>query len=221
VITILVSYARSGTKSIARFLRHFGISSAWQKHGSMLKNSRLYKLEGPYNFNFHMKELEKYRFQANWELAYWMKAVQETSTKKVDFLVMTRDPYNACGSRIHRARLVKGRKRHPGYTLEAAARKYDEVYSIILDQLPYLDPKPKWMAFEKYIKGEYTEKLFEKFNIEKTEENFIAANDILKRKVNSYGEYETEFVKPILDLWPPLEKSRMMRRIIETMTEEL
>jgi hypothetical protein len=131
---------------------------------------------------------------------------------------MTRDPLSVCSSRLHRqTRWDKSVK----YTIDELPVKYDEVYSFIIEQAILMDPKPKWMAFEKYIKGEYTEKLFRKFDIPDNEENRRAAKRELKEKINYLGTYKIHKPRKNKNIWPVMQKCKMMRRIIETMLEEL
>lgn len=183
---VLVGYARSGTTSISRFFKEFGVKSFHQrKDPGRHLNYPCYHLVDERR-DYVLKKAEDIRstgtaFEASWELSYYMAALAN-ECPEVDWLVMIRDPKDACNS------LKKFRRK------KAAIRDlmlhWCELHLTLLQQIKYMRKPPKLLLFEKYIQGGYNAQLFNLFGIERNKDNCMKAQEFLKQKVNSSGEYE-------------------------------
>lgn len=220
--TILTGHARSGTMSIATFLQQFDVEARWQA-GPLAGD-----WTGFYNLDVPRKDIMKYvhikgdslwTFESNWALSFFMHSIQKYMDSSIRFLVMTRNPVDSCNSMLQ---YWSRKLRSDGYTIDDCARKYDEVYTSIVWQALNMQPKPRWMAFEKFIDGEYTEKLFEMFDIPKTDGNFEKAATQLEKKVNTAGEYEKiEHTEKYKHLHCALDKCQWMKNILENVCDEI
>lgn len=208
---ILVSFPRSATASTARFLKKFGVHAVHQARPTTTTNS------DPIKFSFTSGVEDKYskakvkslyQFEASWELSWHILSLQKLNPE-IQFLIMLRNPINACNSLRH-YRITNKLKRN----IDDLALMWTSLHQVIFQQAIRMKDKPKWMLFEKYIKGYYTEKLFNLFNIPITKQNVEQANKFLSGKINTRGEYK-------LENSPYFALCEQIQDIITTSLEEL
>ena len=214
---ILVGYTRSGTASIARTLFHMGLKDSVHESKPRPGDIPIYDIFNPPPAVPMFLEWKNFwlNFDSNWEYSKWMYVIQQ-KYPHINFWIMLRDPVFACNSMVLHA--LKVHARH--YSIDLCARKYDEVYSFMIEQIIHMNPKPKRLSFEKYVKGGYTEKFIEYFNLPE-EKARKEAKRMLKIKMNSHGDYIIQDTPRQQNVGSILEKCQMMRRIIESLCEEL
>lgn len=211
--TVLVGYTRSATKSIARLIFKLGTYSV---HEAMPRPGDI----GPYDFfnppRYILEFLKKktfYDFEANWEYAYWMYTIQKELGYNI--LIMTRNPVYACNSMVKHSKVIHRRQ----YSVDLCARKYDEIYSSMIEQVLYMNPRPKYLKFEKYVKGGYNYQLVQNFATSDFG-NYETIDKHLARKVNHHGPYDLQNTPKVRNINSSLEKCQRMRRILENLCEE-
>ena len=214
---ILVGYARSGTASIARTLFHMGLEHSVHEALPRPGDIPPYDIFNPPPAVPMFLEWKNFwlNFESNWEYSKWMYVIQQ-KCPDISFWIMLRDPVFACNSMVLHA--LKIHRRH--YSIKLCARKYDEIYSFMIEQIIHMNPRPKWLSFEKYVKGEYIDKFIEYFKLPE-EHARKEAEKMLKIKMNSHGDYILQDTPKDQNVMSDLEKCQMMCRIIENLCEEL
>jgi hypothetical protein len=124
-------------------------------------------------------------FVASWGMAHYFYGMSENISGV--FLIMIRDPVYACNS-LKALRISRHSR-----NIDELALLYNMTFLSLLWQSSIMVNKPRWMDFDKYVSGLYTPALFRLFDIEGSATNLFIAREHLNEKVNSSGEYVTEW----------------------------
>jgi hypothetical protein len=180
--------------SIARLFHKLGVSAYHQKTDPPAAAMAPYNFKNPPSWaTGHItrkaqtiKKQEKPYFESSWAMSHYIYLIS-LEFPEADFLILLRDPDKACNS------LRSMSPSRHSRNIDELALLYNMTLLSILNQSIAMERRPRWIAFDKYIRGESTPALFSLFGIEPSATNQTVAESHLAEKINSSGSYDLKW----------------------------
>lgn len=195
--TLSVGTPRSGTYSLMKLWKKFGIESHHERNrphriGHEFEDS-WYDLEKPpehllgilSKWNNGKLSPDKPYFEADCGKCMMIKLIEQ-AVPWFDFFVLVREPLRMANAWKHWRDVNNYRGHHPDDFLDI----WITWGSWLCYQITKMKKKPVFLRFEDYIAGKYNEFLLDWYGIEKSLENLAIVNNHLKVEIHSAGPYQ-------------------------------
>lgn len=204
MIQIATGFPRMGSNSLYRFFEHACISSHHEPFAycgdcdNWLNRPRIreYDLDGepppsaaefvelwPSNTKHFKTDTF---FIADWNYSQILYAMQQ-AYPEIQWLIILRDPESQINS-------LRNYRKYP--KVRHILMKWLELWSFIIEQLHRMEPRPKYLEFEKMVEGYYDRRLLNHFPIEDKDLYVQAGQYTWKYKHNGGGEYVNQSIEP-------------------------